>query len=141
MMSSVKVGKSKKMCAVKKEKKKKKLETCSLDVENVEMEMCLEVRKERKTLEMTWTQFVNMSESEGVAPSFNNQSFHQCCEGFTQLGPKTPLQHDKAMSKSVSLDLFPGFDVLQMSVDSCSVLLYSTTPCKYFLGTAFSLFH
>lgn len=43
-MSSVKVGKSKKMCAVKKrEKEKKKLETCSLDVENVEMEMCLEV--------------------------------------------------------------------------------------------------
>lgn len=63
MMSSVKVGKSKKMCAVKKRKEKKKLETCSLDVENVEMEMCLEVRKERKTLEMNWTQFVNMRES------------------------------------------------------------------------------
>lgn len=47
----------------KKEKEKKKLETCSLDVENVEMEMCLEVWKERKTLEMNWTQFVNMRES------------------------------------------------------------------------------
>lgn len=50
-MSSVKEGKRKTMCAVKRQKVK----TRSLELENVEIEMFLEVGKGRKTLEVNWT--------------------------------------------------------------------------------------
>lgn len=83
-MPCVKVGISMKRRAVKKKRK-----TRSLDVQNVEM--CLQVRTKEDPSSELDSQFVNMresGESQSLAPSFIHQSFHQCCEGFSQLGPK-----------------------------------------------------
>lgn len=60
-MSSMKEGKRRRCVQ---QKKKKLVKTRSMELENVEMEMCLEVRKGRKTLEVNWTL------QEGLACSF-----------------------------------------------------------------------
>lgn len=91
----------------------------------------------RETFEANRTHIV-VCEHVGIwwTLGFNSQ-LHQCCEGFTHLGPKTLLQHDDIMFNSVLFHYFQGLNVLQSIFTVCYCIAKLSVNA---LGTVFSIF-